>query len=132
VYDEIVDAVKTLAKAYAAPPYTTIPPGSLPQANGLAMYIGAGAPDEEYLDRGSTNIIDIVLNGKHSTEKTVLSALSNIHKNLSQLRTYPSGGGWEITNIRTGTAPNYIDREASSGQWLYGSILEVQFYVKGV
>lgn len=131
MYDKIIQAVKTLATSYAAP-YTSIDLGGLPENDGLALYLGPSSPDEEYLDRGSLNGIDVVLNGKHANQQKVLSALSNIHKSLTQLKTYPSGEGWEITNIRTTTAPNFIEQEASSGQWLYGSILEVQFYMKGV
>ncbi len=130
MYDKIIQAVKTLATSYAAP-YTSIDLGAMPEDNGLAMYLGPGAPDEEYLNRSSLNSIDVVLNGKHSNQQTVLQALSNIHKALTQLKSYSSGEGWKITNIRTTTAPNYIGQE-DSGQWLYGSILEVQFYMKGV
>jgi hypothetical protein len=132
VFDEILIAVKNLAAAYATPYSMAIIHGSLPQENGLAMYAAPGSEDVAYLDRGGTYSIDLVLNGKHSNRQTVASALSNIHVKLSQLKTYTKGVGWEITNIRSGTAPNFIEQEASSKQWVYGSILEVTFYLKGV
>jgi hypothetical protein len=130
VYDLVIQAVKTLATLYAAP-YTSIDLGSMPENDGLAMYLGPGSPDAEYFSKNSLNSFDVVLNGKHSNQQTVLKALSNIHVSLSQLRSYPSGEGWKILNIRSTTAPNFIEQEASSLQWLYGSILEVQFFMKG-
>lgn len=131
MYDEIFLAVKALALANASP-YAAIAHGSLPSADSLAMYAGPGSEDEAYLDRGGTYSFDAVLNGKHANRQTVATVLSNIHKALTQLKTYPTGTGWEITNIRTMTAPNFIEQEASTKQWLYGSILEVEFYLKGV
>jgi hypothetical protein len=128
MYGEIIQAVKTLATTYAAP-YTKIELGAMPTENGLAMYLGAGAPDWDYLDRGSVNSISVVLNGKHSNQQTVVTALSAIHTALTRLKEYPAGAGWKILNIKTIAAPNYIDYES---QWLYGSILDVQFYLEGV
>lgn len=131
MYGEILQAVKALATAYAAP-YDTIVLGALPEDNGLAMYLAAGSPDSEYLDRGATISCDIALNGKHSNQQTVLTALSNIHVGLSQLKEYPSAEKWKISNIRSSTAPNFIEKESSTGQWLYASVLEITFYLKGV
>lgn len=130
MYDDILSSVKTLASAYIAP-FTSIGFGSIPTENGLAMYIGPGAPIESYLDRGSMNELSIVLNGKHSNQQSVLTALSNVHKGLTRLLSYPRTDDWQILNIETGSAPNYIDQE-SSGQWVYGSILKITFYAKGV
>jgi len=130
VFDEIFQAVRTLAISHASP-YTTIDPGPLPTGNGLAIYPGPGYNQEKYFDRGGTYRVSIVLNGKDDDLGDVLPALSTIHKNLSRSKTYPTDTGWEIINIETGTAPHYIDRE-ESGAWLCGSILTVEFYVKGV
>ncbi len=131
MYDEILLAVKALALANASP-FTMIAHGSIPTADSLAMYAGPGSPDEEYMDRGSLNSFNAVLNGKHSNRQTVATALSNIHTALTRRKEYPTGADWEITNIRTTTTPNYIEQETSTGQWIYGSVLEVQFYMKGV
>lgn len=130
MYDEILLAVKALALA-AASPFTAIAHGSLPGADSLAMYAGPGGEDESYLDRGSLNSFSVVLNGKHANRQTVVTALSNIHTALTRRKEYPTGTGWEITNIRTTTAPNYIEQEASTKQWVYGSVLEVTFHMKG-
>ena len=129
--DVILEAVKTLAVPYAAP-YTSIDLGSLPADDGVSLYIGSGSVPEEFMDRGKNYSISVVCNGKHTNQKTVLAALSNIHKGLTQKKVYTSGVGWEITNIDSYVLPNYVEREISSGQWLYGSILKVSFYLKGV
>ena len=131
MYDEILLAVKALATAQASP-YTSILHGAMPQADSLAMYAGPGGEDERYLDRGGTYSFPIVLNGKHLNRQTVVTAMSNIHKALTQRKEYPAGEGWEVTNIRTTTSPNFIEQESSTKQWLYGSVLDVEFYVKGV
>ena len=131
MYDEIFLAVKALATAQASP-YTAIIHGAMPQTDGLAMYAGPGSEDEAYLDRGGTYSFDAVLNGKHSNRQTVVTAMSNIHMALARRNEYPKGEGWEITRIRTTTSPNFIEQESSTGQWLYGSVLEIEFYVKGV
>jgi hypothetical protein len=130
MYGEVLQAVRTLAISYATP-YTTIDVGSMPVSNGLAMYLGPGAPDSSDLNRGSINSSFIALNGKDADQEKLVTALSAIHKALTQLKVYPAGADWEILNIKTSAAPNYIEQE-SSGQWLYGSILAVEFYLKGV
>lgn len=128
--DEILEAVKNMALSAAAP-YTKIDIGSMPAENGLTMYIGSGAPRQRFLDRAGLHEISVVLNGKHSTQQIVLGALSNIHEDLTRATVYPAGAGWEITDIETSSAPNYIEREESgSKQWLYGSILRVTYYQK--
>jgi hypothetical protein len=83
------------------------------------------------MNRGSRQSFFVALNGKHSNQQTVVTALSAIHKALTQLKNYPAGVGWEILSIETSATPNFIEQE-SSGQWLYGSILQVSFYMKGV
>lgn len=132
MYGEIFQAVKRLALEHAAP-YTAISTGAMPEENGLAMYLGPGAPLERHLDRGGTYDVTIALNGKNSDQQAVVTALSGIHFALSQMRNYPQTDRWQIASIETQAAPNYLDREDSNTrQWLYGSSLRVYFYVKGV
>jgi len=111
--------------------YSTVNVGSLPSDNGISMYIGPGSPDEIYLDKASRNSFSLVINAKHSNQLTCLGALDNIHSYLTKLKDYPVGDGYQILNILTTTSPNYISKE-DSGQWIFGSILEVQFYIEGV
>lgn len=130
MFDQILAAVKTLADSQTN---MAISHGAVPQNNGLAMYPGPGYTEERYLDRGGIYEIPIVLNGKHNSLQTLLSALSNIHWKLTTKKEYPKADDWQILSIETSTAPNYIDRENSDPkQWLYGSILSVKFYCKGV
>lgn len=132
MFDQVFAKVKELAESYAAP-YTSIANGAMPTENGLAMYPGPGFPTESYLDRGAEYSASIVLNGKHSNLKTLLTALSSIHTGLTRMTDYPKTDDWQILSIETSTSPNYIGREESgSRQWLYGSILTVRFYIKGV
>jgi hypothetical protein len=132
VYYEILQAVKELATAHTSP-YTSIDHGALPQKDGLAMYLGPGHDNERHLDRGGIYTVPIVLNGKNKSLPTLVNAMSNIHKELSQAKTYPKTDNWQILSIETGAPPHYLDREQSdTRQWLYGSILNVKFYVKGV
>lgn len=131
MYDQILQAIKTLATSYAAP-YTAIDHGALPAENGLAMYLGPGFSLQRHFDKGGMYEVVIAMNGKHKDLGVLLPALSNIHQGLSLLKSYPSGTGWEIIDIETATPPNYLDREASgTRQWLYGSLLRVSFYAKG-
>lgn len=132
MYDELLQAVMTLVTSHASP-YTTIDHGAMPEENGLAMYPGPGFSEQTHMDKGGIQIVYIVLNGKHSNLETLLASLSKTHRELSLLEVYPSGGDWEILNIETSTPPNYLGREDSgTRQWLYGSILRVTYYSKGV
>lgn len=132
MFDQILSNVKELATSYASP-FTTIEHGALPPENGLALYPGPGIPPERHFDRGAVYEESFVLNGKHSDLETLLTALSSIHCGLSTIEDYPKTDDWQILNIETATPPNYLDREVSgTKQWLYGSILAVKFYIKGV
>jgi hypothetical protein len=130
MFDEVLQAVRALAEEHASP-YTAIDHGAMPAENGLAMYPGPGYLAERHFDRGGIYTVNVVLNGKHSNLGVMLPAMSNIHMRLTMLREYPSGEDWKILSIETATPPNLLGKE-DSGQWLYGSILSVQFYVKGV
>ncbi|MDL2257586.1 hypothetical protein LJC42_00305 [Eubacteriales bacterium OttesenSCG-928-K08] len=130
--DAVFQAVRDMAIAFCTP-YKTIDSGAMPKDNGLAMFLGPGAPTDTYLDRATTDSITIALNGKHSKQQVVLAALSNIHHALSVLDAYPEGDGWKILEIETSARPSYVDREDSgSKQWIYGSLLNVTVYFKGV
>lgn len=131
MYDQIYQNIVNLAKLHMSP-FTAISYGSMPPDNGLAMFIGSGAPGERDLVRGGTYELSIVLNGKHGNQQTVLASLSNIHKNLTQMPEYPKTDDWQITDIESSAPPNWVGQENSTKQWLYGSIIRVTFYVKGV
>ena len=130
--DQILTAVKALATLHAAP-FTSIEHGATPAGEGIAIYPGPGFPTDVHFDRGTTYSVPFVLNGKHDDLGVLLPAMSNIHKALSQMTEYPKTDDWQILSIESATPPNYVSREVSEPQsWLYGSILSVRFYIKGV
>lgn len=135
MYAKILSAIRTQATLYAMP-YKSIGNGSMPVNNGLAMYIGSGAETQRHFDGGGLQELSIALNGKHDNLETVLTALSNIHTNITSCNYFntPSfnGDNWQIINISTSSIPNHIGREDTSKQWLCGSILRVTFNFKGV
>lgn len=131
VYKELLDSVISLIDTNLSL-YATVTVGSLPVSNGISAYLGPGAPTESHLDRGSINEIYVVVNAKHADQNTALDALSDIHTYLTRLKTYPGGTNWQMLNIETGTAPNYIGTEDNGSQYLYGSILKVKIYIGGV
>lgn len=105
--------------------------GSMPAENGISLYTGAGTATDTYFDKGSVNDLFVTVNAKHSSNQTALNALSAIHTHFCRLKTYGSGADWQIANIETATAPNYIEQD-DRGQYAYGSILRVTFFIKGV
>lgn len=130
---QVFKAIKALAEQYAAP-YPRIHHGAMPQDSGLAMAPATGAQEETFLDLGTLQSMFIVLNGKHTDAEVLYAALSNIHTALTTLKqdSLPKGDTWSVYNISTSNRPVYIDQEKSSGQWLYGSSLRVDFDCKGV
>ena len=125
--DEVFDAVVDLAQIDGL--YANIVVGSLPADNGVSMAIGAGHPTATDLVKGMAYELDIVLNTKHRNQRTAFAALCQIHDKLTKATDYPNEPAFQITNISTTAAPNYIDRE-DTGQWLYGSTLRVNFYYR--
>jgi hypothetical protein len=106
--------------------YSKITVGALPPRNGIAVYIGAGAPQNIFLDKGSYDALYVAVNAKHTDQVIAVRALTNIHRELSTLKTYPQGDFWQITNISTSTVPNYISEEKDG--FLWGSILKLDIY----
>lgn len=133
MYSEILSAIKAVALTYASP-FTAIVNGTMPEENGLAIFIASGAETKAFF-KGGTYEISIVLNGKHSNLQTLINTLSTIHINLSGMNfintTSFYGDLWQIIKISTSSAPTYIDKEVSSNQWIYGSSLRIEFYYKG-
>ncbi|MDL2293209.1 hypothetical protein LJC60_01105 [Ruminococcaceae bacterium OttesenSCG-928-D13] len=131
MYGEIMQAVKALALAHASP-FARIENGLLPKENGISIAMGPSNPNERHLDRGGIHTMQLVLNGKHKDQSIVVGALSCIHTSLTRMREYPSTNDWQITSIESNPGPNFIEQEPSTKQWLYGSVLAVGFYMKGV
>lgn len=108
-------------------PYSPVIIGSMPPDNGLSIAIASGAPDATFLTKSTAYSISVVFNGKHSNQQIVSDFLNNAHQALTQATAYPATDTYQITNIETIGAPNYIGREQNN-QWLYGSSLAIKFY----
>ncbi len=84
-------------------------------------------------DHGGLGIHVFVVNGKHQDAALLLRNLAAIHYELSQLNPeeLPHTDRWEITSIRSYALPNFIEQEQSTRAWLYGSSLNVNYYMEG-
>lgn len=129
MYDEILQAVIDMAEDAAGVPIVT---GSMPPDNGIAM-TGDAASYPIFLDIGSNERMNVVCNGKHGNQQTVIQKLDAIHQALTRRKRYPQGNGWQIYSIETVASPRLIGREQNpQAQWLYGSSLLVKINVKGI
>lgn len=126
MYDEILQAVIDLAEQAGA----TIVTGSMPPDNGIAM-TGSSASTSIYLDIGTDERMNVLCNGKNTSQEAVIRQLDAIHRTLTRRKDFPTGDGWQIYAIETTASPRLIGREANS-QWLYGSSLLVKINTKGV
>lgn len=129
MYDEILQAVIDMAADAAGVPIVT---GSMPPDNGIAMTGDAGSYPI-FLDIGSNERMNVVCNGKHANQQTVIQQLDAIHQALTRRKRYPHKNGWQIYSIETVASPRLIGREQNpQAQWLYGSSLLVKINVKGI
>lgn len=129
MYKAILEEIVMLCAGLSL--YSTITVGSLPPDNGISMYLGPGAEEETFMDKGAIYGISVVINAKHQAQVDCISALSSIHDTLTKRKEYPDKATYQIIDIRTSSTPNYIGQEAN-GQYLYGSIIEVKILSKGV
>lgn len=127
VYDDVLEAVVGLANQ--TNPYAKVTIGPLPPINGISIAWSAGNLNT-FFDKKAAVSLSAVLNAKHSDQRTAADALGRIHTALNMAKAYPSSAGFQITNIETSGAPSYLGREENQ-QWLYGSSLEVKFFLKG-
>lgn len=127
-YTEITDAVIDMAQEVVS---DKIVVGALPPENGISMAPAAGASDITFFNKGQAMHISMVVNSKNEDQKTALDNLGKIHERLTLTEDYPSGDTWQITNIETNSTPVYLDREQNS-QYLYGSSVRIDFYMKGI
>lgn len=133
MYEEMLDAILALL------PGAII--GALPEANGVALYLGPGAPTDRYLDHAAMAQLELVVNAKNESQRAALAALSAAHATLTGLapalddseRPLPllAGDGWAILDMATSVTPTPIGPEAGGSQYLYGSMLTIKFYARG-
>lgn len=128
VINEAVEAV--IALMNATKPFAKVTRGALPTGNGLVCEISQSLPDSLYWDKNTFIPLDITLNGKHKDLQTVSDAMNNIHSALTRATSYPSGEGWQITDISNAILPQKIGREENN-EWLLASELTVKLYWRG-
>lgn len=127
VINEVVEAVIGLMNA--AQDMASVTRGALPTKHGIVCEVGPSTP-RLYMDKNTFVPLDIAINGKHPNLKTLSDALNDIHSALTRAKSYPSGTGWQITDIKTTNLPQKIGRE-DNNDWLMASALSVEFYWRG-
>lgn len=128
VINDVVEAVIGLMNA--TNPFAKVTRGALPTGPGITCEVGPSSADALYMDKNTRVPLEIVINGKHRNLKTLSDALNNIHSVLTRAKTYPSGGSWQIVDIKNYTLPRQIGREENN-EWLMASALSVEFYWRG-
>ena len=126
IYKDMFTSVVSMAQTAVTP---AIVVGSLPPLDGISMAITTGMTESTYLNKGLSQHISIVINAKSSDQQNALEWLGLIHEALTLTESYPSGTGWQITNIESSELPMYMDREQNN-QYLYGSAVRVYYYIK--
>lgn len=128
VFDDVLLAVIDMAAE--TEPYSNIVIGALPPDNGISLTWATGGVSETYWDKNMVYEKAAVLNGKHLNAQTVADALGKIHLALTRTKSYPATAQYQILDIASVATPAYLDRE-ENGQVLWGSSLQVRFFVKG-
>lgn len=123
IFNQAIEKVMDLIDALSL--FASITRGALGTGDTLSCEIGPTSPESVWLDKNQYVPIDLTINGKHSDLQTLSDAMNLIHENLTMLREYPSGNGWEIVDISTMTEPQVIGRE-SDNRWMMASALSVK------
>ena len=111
-------------------PFAAVTRGALPTGYGLTCEVGPTTPLAVHMDKNSVIPLDVTLNGKHPDLRVLSDTMNDIHSALTRARSYPSGEGWQIVDIRNDTLPQIIGREGNN-EWLMASSLSVTFYWRG-
>ena len=125
---QVVEAVINLMNA--THPFATVTRGALPTGPGITCETDPSRPETLFWDKNVYIQLVIVINGKHHDMGVLNDALNSIHYELTRARSYPSGNGWQIVDIRNYTMPRFIGRE-DNNDWLMASALSVNFYWRG-
>ena len=127
ILNHAIEAVMDLIDALSL--FAPITRGALSAGDSLSCEIGPTSPETVWLDKNQYIPIDLTINGKHSNLQTLSDAINMIHENLTMMRTYPDGSGWEIVDITTQTEPQVIAREQDN-RWIMASALNVKVETK--
>jgi hypothetical protein len=128
IIKQVVEAVIVLMNA--TQPFSAVTRGALPTGNGIVCEVGPSTPSQVHLDKNTVTPLDVTLNGKHTSLKTLSDAMNKIHSVLTRATSYPAGEGWQIVDITNATLPQRIGREENN-MWLMASSLSVTYYQKG-
>ena len=128
VINEVVEAVIGLMNT--TQPFAPVTRGALPTGPGITCEVGPSSVRSLYMDKNTYVPLDIAINGKHHDLRILSDAMNDIHSALTRAKSYPSGVGWQITDIKNYTLPEVIGREHNN-DWLMASALSVEFYWRG-
>ena len=123
ILNQAIEAVMALIDALEL--FATITRGALGTGDGITCEIGPTTPETVWLDKNKYIPIDLTINGKHSSLRTLSDTMNTIHENMTMMTDYPSGSTWKITDIATLTEPQMIGRE-SDNRWIMASALTVK------
>ena len=130
VINEVMEAV--IALMNATTPFATVTRGALTTGNSLTAEVAPSAPDRVFMDKNSYVFLDVTMNGKHHSLKTLSEAMNKIHSTLTRAKSYTADANnrWQIVDITNRTLPQIIGREDNQ-DWLMASSLSVKFYWEG-
>ena len=128
VINQVMEAVIELMNS--TNPFAGVTRGALPTGPGITCEVGPSMARSMYMDKNTFIPLDVTINGKHPNMLILSDALNAIHGALTRMTEYPSGDGWQITDIKNYTLPQVIGRE-DNNEWLMASALSVEFYWRG-
>lgn len=131
VINEVMEAV--IALMNATTPFATVTRGALTTGNSLTAEVAPSSPDRVFMDKNSYVFLDVTMNGKHHSLKTLSEAMNKIHSTLTRAKSYTAdttSNRWQIVDITNRTLPQIIGREDNQ-DWLMASSLSVKFYWEG-
>lgn len=131
VINEVMEAV--IALMNATTPFATVTRGALTTGNSLTAEVAPSAPDRVFMDKNSYVFLDVTMNGKNHSLKTLSEAMNKIHSTLTRAKSYTAdttNHRWQIVDITNRTLPQIIGREDNQ-DWLMASSLSVKFYWEG-
>lgn len=127
IINKAVESVMGLINAMGN--FATITRGALGTGNGLTCEIAPSVPESVFYDKNTYTPLTLALNGKHSNLQTLSDTLNNIMDTLSRMTAYPSGDGWEIVDITSGSLPQVFGRETNN-DYLMACDLVIKIYRK--
>ena len=124
--DLAIESVMDLINALGL--FATITRGALGSGVGLVCEVAPSVQQEVFYDKNAYIPLTLAINGKHYEVETLTGALNTI-QDLSRLKTYPSGNGFEIVDISRGNLPRIIGREENNA-FIMSCDLVVKIYRK--